>query len=217
MFKEYLQTYKIGIVIIGQFNPALVQPFWLAQKKLIRDGEAENAKVGVVHNEISRMDLDWVSFEVTPQKFEIRTSQEPFFGPVKDLVMEIFKVLKETPIYGFGINHLQYFDLRDQDRHYNFGNRLSPLSNWNEYLNDPRLSVLNITERNRKDGLRGEFNIRIQEPDLKIPSRFGVLININDHIECDTNTFLKMFSENWDASFKRAEEVCENIWHKVNL
>lgn len=216
MFKEYLETYKLIIVIVGNFNPAIVQPFWLANKKLIRDKEAQNAAISVVHNEISQFNIDWAHLEVTGQKFQISTTQEPYFEPLKDLVIEIFKVLKETPITSFGVNHLKYFDLRDKDRHYNFGNKLVPLSNWSDYLNDPRLLSLSVTERQRRDGLKGEFNISIQPPDIKIGSEYGVLININDHIVCDKEDFLKVFSDNWKASFIKADEVCESLWNKLN-
>ena len=147
MFKEYLETYKLVIVVVGNFNPSIIQPFWLANKKLIRENEAQNAEVNVVHNEITQFNIGWAHFEITPQKFQISTSQEPYFEPIRDLVIEIFKILKETPIKHFGINHMRYFDLRDKERYYNFGNKLVPLNNWNEFLNNPRLLSLTITER----------------------------------------------------------------------
>lgn len=216
MFKEYLETYKIAVVIIGQFNPAILHPFWLANKELIRVSEAENANVGVVHSEFSKFALDWVRFDITPNKFEITCDQEPYFEPLKDLIIEIFKILKETPIESFGINHLMYYDLRDRERHYNFGNKLAPLSNWSDFLNDPRLSVINITERKRKDGLDGQINIRIQEPDIKVSSGFGVLVNINDHLVCEKQKFTALFSDNWYTSSQRAESISQKMWEKIN-
>ena len=216
MFKEYLETYKLVIVIVGNFNPSIIQPFWLANKKLIRENEAQNAEVNVVHNEITQFNIGWAHFEITSQKFQISTSQEPYFEPIRDLVIEIFNILKETPIKHFGINHMRYFDLRDKERYYNFGNKLAPLNNWNEFLNDPRLFSLTITERNRKDGLKGEYNISVQPPDIKIASQFGLLININDHLNCEDQSFLKIFSDNWEPSFKKADNTLESFWNKIN-
>ncbi len=216
MFKEYLETYKLVIVVLGNFNPSIVQPFWLAHKKLIREKEAQNAEVELVHKEISRFNIGWAHFEITPQRFQITTTQEPYFEPVRDLVVEIFKILKETPINSFGINHLRYFDLRDKERHYNFGNKLAPLNNWNEFLNDPRLLLLQITERERRDGHKGTYNILIQSPDIQIASGFGVLININDDIKCENSDFVTTFSKNWESSFKKADDTSESIWNKIN-
>lgn len=51
MLDKYLKIETLSVVFIGDFNPVIIQPFWLSQKTLIRDDEAENAKVEVIHNE----------------------------------------------------------------------------------------------------------------------------------------------------------------------
>jgi len=216
MLNDYLEAYTLSVVLIGDFNPAIVQPFWLANRKLIREQEAQNAKIDIVHNEISKFSIGWASIEVTRDRFEIKTSQAPYFEPLRDLVVEIFKILKETPLKSFGLNHLKYFDLRDKEHHYNFGDKLAPLNNWNQNLNDPRLFNLEIVEIQRKDGKKGQYRIRVQPPDIQLSTNFGVLININDHLDLETENIITKFSENWDLSFKRAEDVSESIWQKVN-
>lgn len=216
MYKEYLETYKLGIVIIGRFNPSIIQPFWLAQKKLIRENEAQNAKINVIHNEITQFNIGWAEFEITSQKFQITTSLEPYFEPVKDLVIEIFKILKETPITSFGVNHMLYFDLRDNDRFYNFSNKLVPLNNFDNYLQEPKLHLLTITEKKRKDKLEGEYNIIIQTPDIKMASNFGILININDHLVCNDQDFVKIFNENWNVSATKSQDRINLLWKNIN-
>src|SRR5690606_31806467 len=163
-----------SIVLIGDFNPAIVQPFWLANRKLIREKEAQNAKMGVVHNEISKFNIDWAHFEITRMRFEIKTTKEPYFEPLRDLIVEIFKILKETSIKNVSINHLRYYDLRDKERHFNFGNKLVPLNNWTEYLRDPRLQTLNIVEKERQDGRKGHYRVTIQSPDIDLSTKYGV-------------------------------------------
>ncbi len=63
MFSDNLEAYTLSIVFVGDFNPAIIQPYWLANKKLIREQEAENAKVGILHNEITKFNIDWATIE----------------------------------------------------------------------------------------------------------------------------------------------------------
>ena len=41
-----------NIVIIGSFNPQIFQPAWFANEGLVRKGEAETAKIVIIHNRI---------------------------------------------------------------------------------------------------------------------------------------------------------------------
>jgi hypothetical protein len=101
LFKESLQIKTMSIVLIGDFNPVIIQPFWLASRKLIREQEAQNAHVEIIHNELVKFELDWVSIEITKNRFEAKSSQEPYFDPMRDLCVGIFEFLRETPIKSF--------------------------------------------------------------------------------------------------------------------
>jgi hypothetical protein len=216
MFKDYLEANTLVVVLLGKFNPAIIQPFWLAKKGLIREQEAENARVQVIHNDFTKINLDFVEIEVTIDRLVFKTTQEPYFEPLKDLIVGIFNILSEEPITAFGINHLRYYDLRDENRFYNFGNKLAPLNNWDEKLNDPRLFTLEILESNRLDKLNGQYRIKILPPDIKLASKFCILIHINDHIEVEKNDFLNQFLLVWGKSFERADEVINSVWNKIN-
>lgn len=217
MLKDKLQIYTLSIVFIGDFNPVIIQPFWLAHKKLIRDQEAEDAKDVLVHNELVKFDLGWAYLEITKNRFEIRTSKEPYFEVVKDLALSIFKVLKDTPIKVLGINHIKHFILTDEEL-YNFGDKLAPLSNWNEFLSDPKMLFLEIIEQKRKDGLKGHIRIKVHPSDQVGK---GVVINLNDNFSLreDQNgrngEIVNILQENWNNSQVLAEEISESIWKKI--
>jgi len=49
MLNDYLQIHAISIVFLGDFNPKIIQPFWLVNKKLIREQEGTEAKIEVIH------------------------------------------------------------------------------------------------------------------------------------------------------------------------
>jgi len=209
--KSFVEIKTLHLTFVGNFNPAIVQPFWLAQKGLIRESEAQEVKVEVIHNEFTRFSLDWVRIEVRQDRFDVHCSQEPYFDIVRDLCFGIFNYLKETPIKALGINHIWHCDLKTADKYYEFGNSLSPLKNF-DFLNDARMILLEIIELKRSDGKPGAYRIRI-EPSDKVSSLFGVAINVNDHFGLEPNEsgqngeMLKILKNNFDASGKRVEEV----------
>jgi len=222
MLKNYLQIYNLSIVIIGDFNPVIIQPFWLAHKKLIREQEAQTANVEIIHQEVVRYSLDWLNVEITKDKFTLSSKQEPFFEPLKDLVISIFSILSETPLRAIGLNHLKYFSIPDKTRHYQFGNVLAPLSNFKDSFEDPRLLNLEIIEQPRKDIFNGSIRTRIYPSDLKLQLPFGVAIDVNDHYDIGSeknssaNEMVNLLTNQWDFSLKKSEEIVENIWSKIN-
>jgi hypothetical protein len=219
---DSLQINTLSIVFAGEFNPVIIQPFWLAHKKLIREQEAENAKVDLIHHELVRIDFDWAFIEITKDRFEIRSSKEPYFEPVRDLALGIFNILKETPIRALGMNHIFHFALNDERRYYDFGDKLAPLKNWNTFMKDPKMLQLEIFEKTRPDGLNGHYRVRIQPSDQISPTNFGVAIYINNHFSVEAGQkgrnreMLSTLAENWSNSFTRASDICNNIWKSVN-
>jgi len=219
MLKDYLQVRIVSIVFIGDFNPIIVQPFWLASKKLIKEKEAVDINVELIHNELNRFDLGWANIEITKKRFEIRTSKEPYFETVKDLVLSIFSILSETPIEGLGINHIFHFALPNKVRYYEFGNKLAPLNKWEGVLHDPRVLQFEITEQVRRDKLPGYLRVKINPSDQNL--QFGVSININDHYSLNQGEngrkgeLVTRLRDNWTHSFNRADEIVDKLSDKL--
>lgn len=211
MLKRYLQIETLSSVFLGNFNPTIVQPYWLASKGLIRELEAEEATVEVIHPQIVRYSLGWVSIEVTQNRFELKTSKSPYFEVLRDLAISIFKILNETPLKGLGINHIYHYAVPDDKTYYDIGNKLVPLSNW-DFLNDPRLLQLEILEDQRNDDFKGKYRVKIYPSDQKLSTKYGITLGINDHFDSKSensgaNFFVTLLSEQWQESFKRANEV----------
>ncbi|MCK9613513.1 MAG: hypothetical protein PHR81_11800 [Bacteroidales bacterium] len=219
MLKDYLQVNSLSIVFIGDFNPVIIQPFWLANKKLIKEQEAVDTDVELIHNELVKFDLGWASTEITKKRFEVRTAKEPYFEPLRDLVISIFTILPETPIEAMGINHIMHFALPDKDKFYEFGNKLAPLNNWEDVINNPRVLSFEVHEKERKDGLPGFVRIKVRPSDQNI--QYGVSININDHYALSpgengrNGEMMKCLKDNWANSYTRADEIIEKLWEKI--
>lgn len=220
MLKEYLQLRTLSLVILGKFNPSIIQPYWLAKKGLIKEQEAAGAKLSIVHPEITRFDLEWFYIEVTPERFVINCTQEPYFNPVKDLMEGIFALLPETPLSAVGLNHLLHFSIPTIDQYYNLGNQLTPFKNWNNILEDPRMLEFNIIEQKRKDGLKGHYSIRIL-PSEQVP-KYGVLVVINDHLTLEENEnerenlLINRTAKIWEKSFGKGLFVTSTLWDNLN-
>jgi hypothetical protein len=212
----FKQVYTLSIVMIGNFNPSIIQPYWFSSKHLIREQEAQNATIDLIHPDLVRWNIGWMSVEVTNSRFEIRSSQEPYFEPMKDLILSLVGILKETPINALGINHFLYFALPDEERHYEFGNKIVPLKKWESFMGNPKLFNVEIGEMTRTDEYAGQFRVKIQPSDIKLSSPYGILIYINDHYDLTNskqkeNQVITIINANWTNSAKRAIDTCINI------
>lgn len=179
MIDNYLQIETRGLVFVGDFNPAIFQPFWFASKGFIGEEEAENAQIEIVIKELSRFQIGgWLTVEVARNRCEFKTMKSPYFLPMKDLAVNVFRILPETPIKAVGINNIYDLSLKNKNDYYHFGDALAPLSNWSEILHSPRLLHLEIIE-DQEESLLKRINIAPTNEELKV--NFGVNFNINNH------------------------------------
>lgn len=217
--KDKMQVYTLDIVLVGSFNPVIFQPAWLANKGLIREQEAEEvSNLKIIDQQLVTFSFDWADFQITADRFEIKTSKEPYHEIVKDLVIGIFdKYLRETPIRAIGINHISHY-LLTQDDYYKFGDKLVPLSNWSSILPEPKLLHLEILNNKREDGKEGYQRVRVTPSDI-IPSN-GLAININDHYDNKDSTaaakMMKIFIESWDYSMNLSTSISEHLWKTIS-
>lgn len=220
MLEKLLEIETVSIVFLGDFNPIILQPFWLQGKGLIRESEAENAKVEVIHNEIARFALDdWAKIEITKERCEFKSSKEPYFEPLKDLASSIFKILRETPIRALGINHIYDLRMPDEDSFIRLGYFLTPLNVWEGNLDNPRLLNLEIFEAQRKDGEKGNRRVRINSSDQKI--QYGVVVNVNDHFDLNIDgkksNAVTLLEDKWKESFVQSKILTESLFKQFGL
>ena len=77
------------------------------------------------------------------------------------------------------------------------------------------MMTLEILEQKRQDKFDGRYRVRISPTAKDI--RYGVSININDHINLNGNAPVETLSKVWVESFKRARYVTENLLTKLKL
>lgn len=216
MLSENRQINVLSVVVIGDFNPVIIQPYWLVSKKLIKEEEAESAKVELIHNELVQFHIkDWLYVQVTRERLEVRTAQEPYFDAVRDLVVSIFAYLKETPLRALGVNHTRHYSIGEK-QYYELGDRIAPLSNWDKLFKKPEVLSVEILQKGESNRPGGEIRLKIQPSD-SLKKSFSFMTNVNDHsVVSDAKVLVALLKENWQSTFKLADEIETTMEKLIN-
>ena len=218
MKKEH-EIYTIGIVLLGNFNPSIITPFWLANKGIVREIEASTANVEIIHPNISRFSIsDWLSVEASQQRIDFKTNRESHFSILRDLVVSVFNSLSETPIQAFAINHLSHYRLRNLEEYEKLGYWLSPVEKLGDLLNKPKLQTIQFKET-ADENREGNITLTISPSDL-ILDRKSVVFNTNHHFESknsDAVQNLEWLVKNWEHSFSLVRNLNNLVWDKAEL
>jgi hypothetical protein len=204
----------VGIVLVGSFNPQIFQPAWFAAEGLIREEEAQAAKIELIHRQITLFSLDWLHLRVTDEQFAATTTQSAFYEPLRDLVLGTFRLLRHTPIRMMGLNRDAHFRMSSEDAWHAFGHRLAPKEPWAGILKEPGMRSLTM-EGLRPDNLKGYIRVRV-EPSVRVHP--GVFVNINDHYQakdielargCDE--IVDILDSEWKTALDRASEIVSSL------
>lgn len=211
----------LSIIVVGAFNPAILQPSWLAAKQLLRPEEAEAAEVEVITREIASFSTDWLDLAITLDRLQISTTSAPSYDLVRDLVVGIFTFLPETPVKAMGINRNSHYRVNTEETWHAFGDKLAPKDVWNAVLEKAGMRSL-IMQGVRPDGRQGNIIVQV-EPSLRLAEEggFGVYIAINDHYQLDatdetTGADMKEVLEGvWTESVARAETIIDRLLREI--
>src|SRR3989304_1023383 len=154
------------IVLRGNFNPSIVQPFWLAAHGLIRSEEAEAAKIDIITPPLASFTAVWLTLQVTQDRFSASTTDAAHYEPLRDLVVGIFSLLEHTQFDKMGINRQMHYRMPSEERWHALGHLLAPKAAWKDMMVHPGLRSLII------EGLRvgiPEAKIYVKvEPSVKV-------------------------------------------------
>lgn len=205
-----------SIVVIGSFNPGIFHPYWFEKQGLLPETETNNAIIEVVSNSLAIFTMSWVRIEVLSDKFVARTTDESKFGPLKDLVLGIFRLLEFTPVTQLGLNRDMQFKLPDENTWHTIGHTLVPKNIWGNYLKNTGMKLLTV-ESMRDDDLDGIFNITVKPvliPPLPM-KEWLVEFAVNDHFDLgDKKTASDAYdiiSKCWDNSLARAHKIAFGV------
>lgn len=203
----------MSIVLRGDFNPAIFQPFWFAGHELISNEEAEAAKLELVHPEATVFTVDWLGINVVRDRLQIITKQDAYYEAVRDLTTNILE-LTSSPLTAIGINRDYHYRFEHEADWHEIGHKLAPKDIWEQVLDSPGTRNLTI-EGKRTNDLPGYIQISVQ------PSRefqYGVYVTVNDHYEFDkekkplnTQEAIRILGECWTESMTKSESIAEMV------
>ena len=179
----------VNIVLVGDFNPAIFSPRWFSANGLIRDSVADEAELGVVHQDVADFTADWLRIQVTRDKFVASSLQAPF-ERLRDLVHGVFhECLFHTPLRAVGINFVVHFLVDSAATRDRMGIALAPPEPWGPWrdrLNlDGRhggmtsLRVSQLKPADRDEG--GQINVMVEPSNrVGVGTGTGVFVTVND-------------------------------------
>ena len=174
-----MQIQGTSIVLRGSFNPAIFHPSWFASNGLIRRQEAEAAKVEIVHPKVAVFSAEWLQVNIAEDRFQVATTQEPFYEALRDLVSGVLDLLSHTPLSAMGLNRDFHYGLQSEAAWHGVGHRLAPKQDWEDVLEEPGMSSLTMQGK-RPDHLEGYIRVKV-EPSAQV--KYGVYVNVNDHYQ----------------------------------
>lgn len=203
--------YGLSCVFVGKMNPAIFHPAWLHHKGLIREEEATNAKIQLVHPSISSFQFSNITFAANEERLSLETSDESKFEIMRDLALGIFSLLESTPVTSAGVNTMIHYSLPSTEEWHHFGHRLVPKNFWDEVLESP--GTLKVMVRGKNPySTDGNINISI-EPSLRIAN--GVFVLINNHHEFraaqDTKGVMDLLNKNFDAIVRESKQKADKV------
>jgi hypothetical protein len=200
-----------SIVIVGQFDPRLLQPANLLSNGLLVEDDIAQLRYDVLAPEITIAKLPWMQLIIEADKLTASsTIQNPAAEPVRDFVFALCDMVPIRRFTAIGINHDTHFAVSSEDIWHKIGHTLVPKDDWRKVIREP--GMLSLTMRGQRDDAhRGSVNVKV-EPSMQI--RPGIYVNVNDHFDADEKLLnedpsylLRIVGESWDESNRRSEKI----------
>lgn len=219
---------ELSIVLIGNFNPSIFQPEWFLRHEFVGESDLSSSslRLDVIHKDVAQFKTSWFSIEVINERFMLTTSDMSKAEQLRDLVVNIFQTLSETPISALGINKTARFKCSDVNSWHKVGRILAPNKLWLSVSSNPSASEDSVGMRSleveikRSDELEGCFRVSVF-PSSPLPY-VEVGIRVNDHIDYkllsgkQSNLPIAELIQNyWDKSIENSDRLIDNLFDKL--
>jgi len=99
--KELDNKIDFAIQIDGEFNPEILQPYWLKEKGILKESEMASIDVNILSREITELKSTYYVLRVSSSKFFIETRDIAFLEILIETVRGIFSILGQNKVSAF--------------------------------------------------------------------------------------------------------------------
>lgn len=202
----------INVVLIGVFEPWVLQPKWFAAQDLFTQAEASGTNVQ--ENADDRVAFTTDVFDVIAKRGHllIGTTRPRSLLRLKEVVSGMLALLQPN-ITRLGINRGTHFRLPSVEAWREIAQRLAPCQDWG-LLPDVTMRKLTV-QGSRLDGRAGSVIVQV-EPSVQFGP--GVYIQVNDQFEVANRPSAegctaaeRIVTESWGRSMTQAEAICRHV------
>jgi hypothetical protein len=201
------------IVLLGAFNPLILDPYWLVQHEIIDEFDLEYArdtKKWLVTRDITIVEFRRFSLQADPNRVQVAMTQEtetPLL--IADVVVNVFRLLSHTPVHALGLNHACHEEL-NEGRSEEILNRLAPRDVVEDLV--PGIGVASLSWRaERTDDYAGHFLFTVQ-PSVQVR---GLFLSLNDHYDLGEGgtgeTASNLVADEYQESSRRSDEMIAKV------
>lgn len=213
---------KASIVVVGNFNPLIFQPEWLAANEIIGSREANLAREGgleVLLPQVLILNLANLRLEVSLDRFAATAIEAPVVA-ARDFAAKCFRLLSHTPVRQVGINHTTVFRARRREDWDLMGDTLARKDVWGDFVLDSTGArtggLRSLTMEHQKPD--GGGYVRVKFDALETVNLDGS-IEVNDHFELRTaqdpdaraSKVVELLDDEWERSSTRALEITDRL------
>jgi hypothetical protein len=206
-----------AIVLLGSFNPTILQPEWFVRQNLLPQTEVEKATIKIISPQVCDFETARFQVQVTQQRFAVISKADANPAPLQDIVCGTFYILEHTPVTALGLNRQMHFQLKTEKDWHNFGDQLAPKEGWGKVL-PGRPGMLNLSIQaamGGPDAPKGGPAITVKvQPSVQV-KQFGVYFEVNENYPDSKPEALKNFMEiikgRWEESYNYAAEIADGI------
>jgi hypothetical protein len=198
------------LVLVGNFNPAIFQPAWLGRHNLASEAEVDQAVIELIRSDFVLYNLGPFRFTVQLDRFQAETLRPDHGYRMRDLVCQIFDVLKETPIRQMGINRMMHFGMPSENEWHRVGHQLAPKEIWKRIMDEP--GTLSVSVQGRRPGAASKHVVIRAEPSGQVKP--GVFVQTTEHYEkeTDSSTWVSdVLQANWDEAQNYALNAAQQL------
>jgi len=213
---------EVGIVLLGSFNPAIIEPDWLVVNEVIGKEAASSRDINIISPQLTQFRVSNFNFNVIPERFQITSGSLPPIE-MQDTACKIFgELLPHTPVNQVGINLSVHFSVGSEEKRNAIGRVLTPIDPWGAWAAEWKdrqppdrggMSSVSVVEYVPGGPPKRRITATVQ-PSVLIEGNAGVFVAVNDHREVSKGTgadVAALMAETFEPSVRRSEWIIDQV------